>query len=154
VQVGVPLYISPLAVSLTIGVPMKFSFGDKFAVGGLDDFLNIRLDRFAPTFYQELQNATNAADTMTNTIKSQGELRVSLYGLYQYQPNFAIIGRIGSQMEDFSTGKSNGCAAECLTQFISTGLLRAAQSLDLRLHRRFDDAHGGSFAQPGSSRSV
>src|SRR5215831_4385647 len=47
VQVGVPMYISPFALSLTIGVPIKFSFGDKFAVGGLDDFLNIRLDRFA-----------------------------------------------------------------------------------------------------------
>src|SRR5207302_5814771 len=92
VQVGLPMCVSPFAISLMIGAPIKFSFGDKFAVGGLDDLLNIRLDRFAPTFYQELQNATNASNTMTNTIKSQGELRVSLYGQYQYQPNLAIIG--------------------------------------------------------------
>ncbi|HEY6174328.1 MAG TPA: hypothetical protein VIX73_07800, partial [Kofleriaceae bacterium] len=151
VQVGVPLYISPFAVSLTLGVPMKFSFGDKFAVGGLDDFLNIRLDRFAPTFNQELQNATNALNTMTNTIKSQGELRVSLYGLYQYQPNFAIIGRIGVQMEDFATGKTDGCVDECLTTFISAGLLYAPRKyLDLGLSIGFDDlAHGGSFAPAG-----
>lgn len=151
VQVGVPLYISPLAVSLTIGVPMKFTFADKFAVGGLDDFLNIKLDRFAPTFYQELQNATNAADTMTNTIKSDGELRVSVYGLYQYQPNLAIVARIGIQMEDFATGKSDGCRDECLTTFLSAGFLYSPRRyLDLGLQLGFDDlAHGGSFAPAG-----
>ena len=151
VQVGLPMYISPFAISLAIGVPIKFSFSDKFAIGGLDDFLNIRLDRFAPTFYQEVQNATNANDTMTNTIKSQGELRVSLYGLYQYQPNFAIIGRTGIQMEDFATGKTDGCVGECLTTFISGGLLYSPRKfLDLGFSIGFDDlAHGGSFAPAG-----
>jgi hypothetical protein len=151
VQVGLPMYISPFAISLALGAPIKFSFGDKFAIGGLDDFLNIRLDRFAPTFNQELQNATNANDTMTNTIKSQGELRVSLYGLYQYQPNFAIVGRTGIQMEDFATGKTDGCVGECLTTFISGGLLYSPRKfLDLGLSIGFDDlAHGGSFAPAG-----
>jgi hypothetical protein len=151
VQVGVPIYISPLALSVTLGVPMKFTFGDKFAVGGLDDFLNIRLDRFAPTFYQELQNATNANDTMTNTIKSQGELRVSLFGLYQYEPNIAFNGRIGIQMEDFATGKTDGCAGQCLTTFISAGVRYSPRKyLDLGFSIGFDDlAHGGSFAPAG-----
>lgn len=151
VQVGIPLYISPVALSLTLGAPIKFRFGDKFAVGGLDDFLNIRLDQFAPTFYQELQNATNANDTMTNTVKSSGELRVSLYGVYQYQPDFAIIGRTGIQMEDFATGKTNGCAGECLTTFLSAGLRYTPRKyLDLGLSIGFDDlAHGGSFAPAG-----
>jgi hypothetical protein len=151
VQVGVPIYISPVAASLTIGAPIKFSFTDKFAVGGLDDFLNIRLTRFAPTFYQELQNARNARDTMTNTINSQGELRVSIYGLYQYQPHVAFIGRTGIQMEDFATGKSNGCAGECLTTFISGGVFYTPRPyLDLGASIGFDDlAHGGSFAPAG-----
>jgi hypothetical protein len=151
VQVGVPLYISPLALSLSLGAPFKFRFGDKFAVGGLDDFLNIRIDRFAPTFNQELQNATNANDTMTNTIKSSGELRVSLYGVYQYEPDLALIGRIGIQMEDFATGKTDGCAGECLTTFLSAGLrFTPRKYLDLGLSIGFDDlAHGGSFAPAG-----
>lgn len=151
VQVGVPLYISPLAVSLALGVPMKFTFTDKFAVGGLDDFLNIKLDRFAPTFYQEAQNAINANGTMTNTTQSAGELRVSLFGIYQYQPNFAIIGRTGIQMEDFATGKTDGCFGECLTTFISAGFHYAPRKfLDLGLSIGFDDlAHGGSFAPAG-----
>jgi hypothetical protein len=151
VQVGVPLYISPLAVSLALGVPMKFTFGDKFAIGGFDDFLNIKLDRFAPTFYQEAQNATAASSTMTNTTQSAGELRISVYGVYQYQPNFAVIGRTGIQMEDFATGKTNGCAGECLTTFISAGFRYTPRKyLDLGLAIGFDDlAHGGSFAPAG-----
>jgi len=151
VQVGLPVYISPLAVSLTLGAPIKFNFGDKFAIGGLDDFLNIRVKRFAPTFYQELQNATNANATMINTINSAGELRVSLFGVYQYQPNFAIIGRTGIQMEDFATGKTDGCSGECLTTFIYAGFNYSPRKyLDLGLSIGFDDlAHGGSFAPAG-----
>ena len=79
------------------------------------------------------------------------ELRVSVYGLYQYQPNFAIIGRIGVQMEDFSTSKTEGCVGDCLTTFLSAGLLYAPRKyLDLGLSIGFDDlAHGGSFAPAG-----
>jgi len=151
VQVGVPVYISPLAISLALGAPIKFTFGDKFALGGLDDLLNIRIKRFAPTFYQELQNATNAFENLNNTIKSQGELRVSIYGIYQYQPNFAIIGRAGIQMEDFATGKTDGCAGECLTNFLYAGFqFSPRRYLDLGLSIGFDDlAHGGSFAPAG-----
>ncbi|HEX7835837.1 MAG TPA: hypothetical protein VF469_00160, partial [Kofleriaceae bacterium] len=151
VQVGLPLYISPLALSLTLGAPIKFRFGDKFAAGGLDDFLNIRLDQFAPTFYQEQQNATNANNTMTNTVRSAGELRVSLYGIYQYQPDFAVIGRAGIQMENFTSGKDNACRDECLTTFISAGFRYTPRRyLDLGLSIGFDDlAHGGSFAPAG-----
>jgi hypothetical protein len=151
VQVGVPLYISPFAMSLAIGAPIKFAFGDRFAIGGLDDFLNIKLDRFAPSFYQELQNATAANGTMTNTTQSAGELRVSLYGVYQYQPNFAVIGRAGIQMEDFATGKTDGCAGECRTTFISAGFRYTPRKyLDVGLSIGFDDlAHGGSFAPAG-----
>jgi hypothetical protein len=148
VKVGVPVYISPLAVSLALGAPIKFMFGDKLALGGLDDLLNIRINRFAPTFYQELQNAF---DNMTNTIKSQGELRVSLFGVYQYQPNLAIIARTGIQMEDFATGKTDGCVGECLTTFIHAGLnISPRKYLDLGVSIGFDDlAHGGSFAPAG-----
>jgi hypothetical protein len=151
VSLGMPIYINPLAISIAIGAPIKFSFGDKFALGGLDDFLNIRVNRFAPTFYQELQNATNATTNVSNTIHSQGELRVSLYGIYQYQPNLAIILRAGIQMEDFASGKTDGCAGECLTNFLSGGISYSPRSfVDLGLSIGFDDlAHGGSFAPAG-----
>lgn len=151
VRVGVPLYISPLAVSLALGAPIKFTFGDKFALGGLDDLLNIRIHRFAPTFYQEVQNATNASNTLTNTVKSQGELRISLFGMYQYEPDLVLIARTGIQMEDFASGKTNGCAGECLTTFLHAGLRYTPRKyLDLGLSIGFDDlAHGGTFAPAG-----
>jgi hypothetical protein len=151
VKVGVPVYISPLAVSLALGAPIKFSFGDKLALGGLDDLLNIRLEKFAPTFYQEAQNATNAFGNMTNTIKSQGELRISVFGVYQYHPDLAIIVRTGIQMEDLSSGKSDGCIGECMTTFLHAGFnLSPRKYIDLGLQIGFDDlAHGGSFAPAG-----
>jgi hypothetical protein len=151
VSLGMPIYINPLAISVAIGAPINFSFGDKFALGGLDDFLNIRVSRFAPTFYQEVQNATNATTNMSNTIHSRGELRVSLYGIYQYQPNLAIILRAGIQMEDFASGKTDGCTGECLTNFLSGGISYSPKPfIDLGLALGFDDlAHGGSFAPAG-----
>jgi hypothetical protein len=151
VKVGVPVYISPLGVSLALGAPIKFSFGDKLALGGLDDLLNIRLEKFAPTFYQEAQNATNAFGNMTNTIKSQGELRVSVFGVYQYHPDLAIIVRTGIQLEDFASGKADGCIGECMTTFLHAGFnLSPRRYLDLGLQIGFDDlAHGGSFAPAG-----
>jgi hypothetical protein len=88
---------------------------------------------------------------MVNTIKSQGELRVSLFGVYQHQPNFAIIVRAGVQMEDFATGKTDGCAGECMTSFLHAGFKYSPRRyLDLGLQIGFDDlAHGGSFAPAG-----
>jgi hypothetical protein len=151
VKLGVPVYISPLAVSIALGAPIKFTFGDKFALGGLDDLLNIQVKLFAPTFYQELQNTTNAANNMTNTVKSKGELRVSLFGVYQYERDLAFIARTGIQMEDFATGKTDGCSGECLTTFIYAGVnFSPRKYLDLGASIGFDDlAHGGSFAPAG-----
>jgi hypothetical protein len=151
VRLGVPFYVNPIAVSIALGAPIKFKLTDKFALGGLDDLLNIKVKRFAPTFYQEAQNAAQASNIMLNTISSAGELRFSFYGIFQYQPNFAIIGRAGIQMEDFATGKTDGCAGECLTTFIHAGFDYSPRKyLDLGLNIGFDDlAHGGSFAPAG-----
>ncbi|MBC7978553.1 MAG: hypothetical protein H7138_26505 [Myxococcales bacterium] len=151
VQVGVPVYISPLAISISLGAPIKFRFGDKFALGGLDDLLNIRVKKFAPSFYNELQNATAANDDLVNTIKSDGELRVSVFGIYQHRPNFAILARTGIQMQDFATGKTDGCDGECLTTFIHAGFqFSPRRYLDLGLSIGFDDlSRGGSFGPAG-----
>ena len=108
IKVGVPIYIDPLAVSLTLGAPIKFTFGDKYAVGGFDDLLNITLDRFAPSFYQDLYNAVGAANDANHTQQSRGHLRFSAYGIYQQSPRLAIIGRLGI---DNDLGLGGGGAA-------------------------------------------
>lgn len=153
VRLGVPVYIDPLAVSLSIGAPMKWQFADgKFALGVLDDVLSIKLYRFAPSFYQEFDNALAAQGTGAmgnNTIQSRGELRFSGYGVMQYQPRLAFIGRASVVIEDFSTTKSDGSGG--VRSLLRAGLQYTVRKyLDLGFSLGFDDlAHGGTFGPAG-----
>ncbi len=147
IRVGVPFYIKPVAFSLAIGVPIRFQLGDKFAIGGLDDFLNIKLSNFAPTFYQEVQNATNADLDEKNATRSAGQLRVTGYGIYQYQPKTAFIGRIGFNMEDFASTKTQSNAGGGISYFLRAGVQWTPRKfVDLGISLGFDDlATYGSF---------
>jgi hypothetical protein len=110
VRVGVPVYIDPVAISIAVGVPMKFVFADgKLAIGGLDDLFAIRVKRFTPSFDQEADNALNAFafNNNINQTTSRGYLRFSAYGIYQNDPKTAIVGRIGITVDDFSAGKND-----------------------------------------------
>lgn len=145
VKVGVPVYVNPLALSLSLGAPMKFVFTDKFAIGGLDDLLNIRIKRFPPSFYQEAQNAGNKAADESHTTLSRGQIRISIYGIYQQSPKLAIIGRAGLNFEDLGSGKTN---IGDTTSFLRAGLQYSVRkSVDVGGSLGFDDlAHNGSFA--------
>jgi len=153
VRLGVPFYIDPVALSIAIGVPMKWQFADgKYAIGALDDFLNIRVKRFAPTFYQEAANAAAAVGTGsmgTNTIQSKGQLRFSGYGIMQYQPNLAFVGRLGVTLDDFSTTRTD--STDGPATFIRAGLQYTPRKyLDLGISIGFDNlAHAGSFGPAG-----
>jgi hypothetical protein len=153
VKVGVPVYIQPVAYSLAIGVPIKFSFGEKFALGGLDDLLNIKLHKFAPSFYQEFDNANAANGQANQTIQSNGRLHVGIYGIYQYQPNVAFIGRVGV---DQSLGTNNNNAGASASESDTLTFLRAGieytprRFIDLGFSLGFDDlTHLGTFAPMG-----
>jgi hypothetical protein len=150
IKVGVPIYIDPVAVSLTIGVPIKFTFGDKFAIGGLDDLLSIKLHRFPPSFYQEVDNAVSAQQDTTSTTQSKGDLRISVYGIYQQQKNLAIIGRFGFDEQDFS-GENNDNGYGGVQTFLRGGFDYSPRRwCDLGLSIGFDDlAHGGTFGPAG-----
>ena len=152
IKVGVPVYIDPLAFGLNIGVPVKFVFGDKLALGGLDDLLSIKLTKFAPTFYQESTNATAAAGTDdtggSNTVQSRGALRFSGYAIYQHKPELALVGRLGVTMEDFAaTGTQSNAENGGLTTFLRAGVQYSAKKfLDIGGSLGFDDlAELGSF---------
>jgi hypothetical protein len=152
VRVGVPFYIKPVAFSLAIGVPIRFVLADKFTVGGLDDLLNIKLKNFAPSFYQELTNAVNAQLEDTNAVRSDGQLRISGYGIYQHRPKTAFIGRIGFNMEDFAaTQTQSDAAGGGLTYFLRAGVQHSPRKfLDLGISVGFDDlAEVGSFGPAG-----
>jgi hypothetical protein len=151
VKVGVPVYVDPIAVGVTLGAPLRFRLGDKLTIGGMDDLISIAVNKkFAPTFYQEGANAA-ASETseMSNTIQSRGSLRFSGYGIYQYRPKLAFIGRLAVLLEDFSVNRTDGGGG--LTTSIRAGFQYTPKKLiDLGLSLGFDDlAHGGSFAPAG-----
>lgn len=117
VRLGVPVWIykpaesadsSAPAFGLNIGVPLKFRFGDKFAIGAFDDLLSIKLTQFAPSLEHEYLNAFRAAQRDVNTSTSAGYIRFQAYGVYQRSPKLALIGRFGVQLEDFATTKTDG----------------------------------------------
>ncbi|MBX3160001.1 MAG: hypothetical protein KF773_28790 [Deltaproteobacteria bacterium] len=149
VRLGVPVYINPVAVSLQLGVPMKFIVSDKFAFGGLDDLLTITLKEFPPSFYQEQINATFANNAGSGTVKSRGGMRVSGFGQYQWKPKTAMLARAGVNVDDFSsTATASGGG---LTTFLRAGLQWTPRKyVDLGFSLGFDDLGDvGSFGPAG-----
>ena len=150
VQLGVPFYVSPFALGLQIAAPLKFHITDKFALGGMDDLLNIQLHNFAPSFYQEVDNAVAANNLTINTPNSHGHLRLSVYGIYNYTSQFAIVGRLGLD-EDLGNGTGTNIPGGTMgggsTVFIKAGFLYSPkQYLDVGLQLGFDDlSQAGSF---------
>jgi len=160
VRLGVPVYINPVAVSIAIGAPAQVrAHRQARDRAGLDDFLNIKVKRFAPSFYQELQNAVNANGQMTNT----KTLERRDPGLVLRRVPVSAERRVHRQAracraENFDTGKKDGCkdtkgnASECLTTFHSRrgSTSRRRKFVDLGLSLGFDDlAHIGSFSPAG-----
>jgi hypothetical protein len=150
VKIGVPVYVDPVAIGVTLGAPLRFRLGEKLTVGGMDDLISIAVNgKFAPNFYREGANAHASETNMSNTIQSSGSLRFSAYGIYQYRPSFAIIGRVGVLLEDFAVNRTDGGGG--MTTSIRAGFqYTPKQLIDLGLSLGFDDlAYGGSFAPAG-----
>lgn len=150
VRVGVPFYIDPVAVGLQIGAPIKFVFADKFALGGLDDLLNIRLSKFAPNLNNEFENQVAAARDATNTQQSNGHLRFSFYGEYQYDDHTAFIGRIGIDTDLGATSGGGGAGTDTVSgtqTFIRAGIQYSPKRwFDIGGSIGFDDlSRAGSF---------
>nr|MBP9086395.1 hypothetical protein [Kofleriaceae bacterium] len=102
-SIGVPIYLDPVASSISLGAPIRFRFGPKVTVGGLGDLLDIRISKFVPSFYSEYANEGLANAFRTNTTTDTGNLRFAGYGIYQQKPNLALYGRIGVTARDFSS---------------------------------------------------
>jgi len=157
VKVGVPVWIyrpeegGAPAIGLTLGVPLKFTFGEKFALGGLDDLLSIKLTRFAPSLEHEYLNAGRAAADDINTAVSAGFLRFSAYGIYQRSPKLALIGRVAVTLEDFTATGTQSNANGGLITTIKAGLQYTVRPfLDLGISIGFEDLSDvGSFAPTG-----
>ncbi len=155
VKAGIPMYLDPFAMSFAAGAPMKFIF-EKFALGGLDDVLNITLPvgaEFPPSFYQEGANAVAAENDETGSQQSRGTLRFAGYGVYQHKPNLALIGRLGIE-NDLGGGGGAGPGTGSgggTTTFIRAGVqLTPKKFVDVGGSLGFDDlSAAGSFGLAG-----
>lgn len=154
VKIGVPYYITGNAFGLQLGAPMKFTFGDKFSVGGLDDLLNIRISKFAPSLTNEEENAIQVQNDKINTQQSNGHLRFSFYGEYQQSDKLAFIGRIGIDTDLGVTSGGGGAgtnSASGSATFIRAGLqFSPRRYFDAGINIGWDDlARLGSFGPQG-----
>jgi len=142
VRVGVPVYVDPVAVGITLGAPLRFVFGSKLTLGGMEELLNIKASKFVPSFQYEYINAVGADNEDNNTTQSSGYVRPSGYAIYQYQPNLALIGRFGVQI-DFDGGDTASTVS-----FMRAGLqFSPRRQIDLGFSLGFDDlSRGGSFS--------
>jgi hypothetical protein len=151
VKLGVPVWIyksdkgsGAPAIGLQLGVPLKFRFFGKLAIGGLDDLLSIRLAHFAPSFEYEYLNAGRAFAGNMNTKLSRGFLRFSGFVAYQKDPKLALLGRVGITFEDFSSDKIGDSGS---TTFIRAGVEYTVKKyLDVGITLGFEDlSDAGSF---------
>jgi hypothetical protein len=159
IRLGVPVWIykpgenadsSAPGIGVNIGVPLKFRFGEKFAIGGLDDLLSIKITQFAPSMEYEYLNAIRAALKDTKTATSAGFIRFSGYGVYQRSPKLALIGRVAITLEDFATTKTTAGPAPLgggIVTTIRAGLEYTVRKyLDVGIAIGFEDmADLGSF---------
>lgn len=125
-RLAVPMYVDPFAIGLVLGAPVKFRFGEQFAVVGFEDVLGIKLlgDQFLPSLRREQINE-QAVDALTSgTIQSDGFFRLDGGVVYQLAPDLAVSGRFGITFDDFSS-KDAASSLRALVQFTP------ARSVDL-----------------------
>ncbi|HEY5945435.1 MAG TPA: hypothetical protein VIV40_08085 [Kofleriaceae bacterium] len=141
VRVGLPIYLDPFAMGITLGAPLKFKLTDKVALGGMDDLLTIALPvgaEFAPSYYHEYINAERANRDLNGTAQSRGLLKFSAYGIYQHKPNLAIIGRAALEFEDFSS-RLTAAGGKATTSIHGGVMFTPKKFLDVGATIGFDD---------------
>jgi hypothetical protein len=115
-HVTVPVYVDPFAMGLTLGAPMKFRFQDKFAIVLLDDFIDIRLNRYVPSLINERTNEALREADETNTSTPRGNLYLRVGGVYQQSPQLAVKANLTQTLQDFGDN-DNPTGAEIVGQY-------------------------------------
>jgi hypothetical protein len=135
IHVRVPFYMQPFAMGLTLGAPMKFRFGDRFAITAFDNLVDITLDnKFTPDLSNEAANRAFAAESMTNPVRHDGNLRFLGAAIYQLDDKTALIGSTGFVEPNFGHNGANA-------QYPLEGIVQWSPSpkLDLAGRLGFDD---------------
>ena len=103
VQLSVPILLDPFAMGVTLGVPLKFQFGDRFALFGGRDLVSFKIAKFVPDVNNALANQGLIALHESNTTLPKGDIRVIGGFIYQLKPKMALSGEIGIIATDFGT---------------------------------------------------
>jgi hypothetical protein len=103
VQLSVPMYFSPYAMGVTVGIPAKLVLFDKLSLSAGEDLVTFRGYRFAPNVADARENEGLADAYATNTILPRGEINILATLLYQRSPKLAFGGEFGIRAVDFST---------------------------------------------------
>lgn len=105
-KLAIPMYVDPFAIGMTVGAPMKFRFGKKFAIVGFEDVVGWKFQKkkFLPTLDSERANEAAADSLATSTINSDGFIRLDFGAVYQLERNLALTGRFGITFDDFDDG--------------------------------------------------
>jgi hypothetical protein len=125
-RLSIPMYVDPFAIALALGAPVKFRFGDRFAIVGFEDVVAFKLmnDKFVPDLRREKANEAAVAALESNTIQPDGYFRLDGGVLYQLAPDLVVSGRFGVTFDDFN-GDDSATSLRALVQ------LTPLRSLDL-----------------------
>lgn len=105
-QLSVPVLFDPFAMGVTLGVPFKFRFGQRFAVFFGSDLVSFRVKGFVPTYVDPRADERNADAVDIGTLVSRGNYRVVGGAIYQLEPHMAITADLGVVVEDFDTAST------------------------------------------------
>lgn len=94
-QLSLPFLVDPFAMAVTLGAPVRFTFGRKLAVVGGADLLTFKITRFIPSVENAALNDALVAADEVNTNLPEGELNLNGGVIYQHKPNIALDARIG-----------------------------------------------------------
>jgi hypothetical protein len=139
-QLSLPVNVDPFAMGVTLGAPLKFRFGERFALLFGSDLITVRIVDFPPHVLDPRIDDARADAVAVGTIVSRGTLRFVGGAIYQLEPHMAISADGGVVAEDF--GRENTSVP-----LGATFTYGAARSLDFSVRLGFDDIGlGESFS--------
>jgi hypothetical protein len=104
VTLSLPFYADPFAMSLTLGAPFRFRLGDKLAIVGGQDLIEISLNQWPVRVAEPEFNIAEAtfADMPGFEAVSSGAVNLQFGALIQLKPNVALSGYTRLHFEDFN----------------------------------------------------
>lgn len=102
VQLEIPMLLDPFEIGVTLGIPLKFRFGDKLAIFAGEDFITFRFTDMVPFVDDAVSNAAAEDSISRSGDQDDGDITVKGGVIYQLSPQLAFKGTIGIVAADFA----------------------------------------------------